>query len=116
MSRAQYGEKFRQVQDYLHSGDCYQVNLAQRFQAHYQGDEWQAFVTLNHANRARLVHLFVLRKVQSSAFRRNDLFCWKTSTSRRVRLKARYRGLKMPMPIVSRPGDWRIRRRIVRKT
>ncbi|MGE9805306.1 chorismate-binding protein, partial [Escherichia coli] len=29
-----------------------QVNLAQRFQAHYQGDEWQAFVTLNHANRA----------------------------------------------------------------
>ncbi|MDU5689567.1 MAG: chorismate-binding protein, partial [Citrobacter freundii] len=52
MSRAQYGEKFRQVQDYLHSGDCYQVNLAQRFQAHYQGDEWQAFVTLNHANRA----------------------------------------------------------------
>ncbi|KAA1276874.1 aminodeoxychorismate synthase component 1 [Citrobacter pasteurii] len=52
MSRAQYGEKFRQVQGYLHSGDCYQVNLAQRFQAHYQGDEWQAFVRLNHANRA----------------------------------------------------------------
>ncbi|EFE10590.1 aminodeoxychorismate synthase component 1 [Citrobacter youngae] len=52
MSRAQYGEKFRQVQRYLHSGDCYQVNLGQRFQAHYQGDEWQAFVRLNHANRA----------------------------------------------------------------
>lgn len=28
------------------------VNLAQRFQAHYEGDEWQAFVKLNHANRA----------------------------------------------------------------
>ena len=52
MSRAQYGEKFRQVLGYLHSGDCYQVNLAQRFKAHYQGDEWQAFVKLNHANRA----------------------------------------------------------------
>lgn len=52
MSRAQYGEKFRQVQEYLHSGDCYQVNLAQRFQARYQGDEWLAFVRLNHANRA----------------------------------------------------------------
>ncbi|EPO5274718.1 aminodeoxychorismate synthase component 1 [Citrobacter braakii] len=52
MTRAQYGEKFRQVQRYLHSGDCYQVNLAQRFQAHYQGDEWLAFVRLNHANRA----------------------------------------------------------------
>ncbi|WP_249358914.1 aminodeoxychorismate synthase component I, partial [Citrobacter sp. wls718] len=52
MSRAQYGEKFRQVQRYLHSGDCYQVNLAQRFQAQYQGDEWLAFERLNQANRA----------------------------------------------------------------
>ena len=52
MSRQQYGEKFRQVQAYLQSGDCYQVNLAQRFQASYQGDEWQAFVRLNRANRA----------------------------------------------------------------
>lgn len=52
MSREAYGEKFRQVQAYLQSGDCYQVNLAQRFQARYTGDEWQAFVQLNHANRA----------------------------------------------------------------
>lgn len=52
MSRAQYGEKFRQVQAYLQSGDCYQVNLAQRFQARYEGDEWAAFVRLNRANRA----------------------------------------------------------------
>lgn len=52
MSRQQYGEKFRQVQAYLQSGDCYQVNLAQRFQASYQGDEWLAFVRLNRANRA----------------------------------------------------------------
>ncbi|MGR2462613.1 aminodeoxychorismate synthase component I, partial [Salmonella enterica] len=42
MTREQYGEKFRQVQEYLHSGDCYQVNLAQRFHATYSGDEWQA--------------------------------------------------------------------------
>lgn len=52
MTRGQYGEKFRQVQAYLHSGDCYQVNLAQRFQASYQGDEWLAFERLNQANRA----------------------------------------------------------------
>lgn len=52
MSREQYGEKFRQVQAWLHSGDCYQVNLAQRFQASYCGDEWQAFCQLNRANRA----------------------------------------------------------------
>ncbi|VEB07740.1 para-aminobenzoate synthase component I [Klebsiella pneumoniae] len=54
MSRQQYGEKFRQVQAYLHSGDCYQVNLAQRFQASYVGDEWQAFRQLNAVNRAPL--------------------------------------------------------------
>ncbi|WP_039056589.1 aminodeoxychorismate synthase component 1 [Enterobacter sp. Bisph1] len=52
MSRQQYGEKFRQVQAYLHSGDCYQVNLAQRFAASYCGDEWQAFRQLNAHNRA----------------------------------------------------------------
>lgn len=52
MSRAEYGEKFRQVQAWLRSGDCYQVNLAQRFQARYRGDEWQAFVRLNQENRA----------------------------------------------------------------
>jgi para-aminobenzoate synthetase component 1 len=52
MTRSEYGEKFRQVQAWLHSGDCYQVNLAQRFQAHYVGDEWQAFCRLNRSNRA----------------------------------------------------------------
>lgn len=52
MSRETYGEKFRQVQAYLQSGDCYQVNLAQRFQAPYTGDEWLAFVKLNRTNRA----------------------------------------------------------------
>lgn len=52
MSREAYGEKFRQIQAYLRSGDCYQVNLAQRFSASYEGDEWQAFELLNQANRA----------------------------------------------------------------
>ena len=52
MTREQYGRNFRQVQEYLLSGDCYQVNLAQRFSASYLGDEWQAFKKLNEANRA----------------------------------------------------------------
>ncbi len=66
MSRDQYGEKFRRIQDYLRAGDCYQVNLAQRFQAAYHGDEWQAFLTLSASNRApfsaflRLPHSAVL--------------------------------------------------------
>lgn len=52
MTREQYGEKFRQIQAYLYSGDCYQINLAQRFSAEYQGDEWQAFLALSRSNRA----------------------------------------------------------------
>ncbi|MFK3705045.1 aminodeoxychorismate synthase component 1 [Klebsiella sp. NPDC088457] len=62
MTRAQYGEKFRQVQAYLQSGDCYQVNLAQRFQASYRGDEWQAFCQLNRANRAPFSAFIRLRE------------------------------------------------------
>ncbi|WLS77119.1 aminodeoxychorismate synthase component 1 [Erwinia pyri] len=52
MTREEYGEKFRRVQQWLQSGDCYQINLAQRFQASYSGDEWQAFQQLNQQNRA----------------------------------------------------------------
>lgn len=52
MSAQEYADKFARVQAYLHSGDCYQVNLAQRFQASYYGDEWQAFTRLNAHNRA----------------------------------------------------------------
>lgn len=52
MSRQQYGEKFHQIQEYLRSGDCYQVNLAQRFSTDYQGNEWQAFLHLSQINKA----------------------------------------------------------------
>lgn len=52
MSREQYGVKFNKIQEYLRSGDCYQVNLAQCFSARYQGDEWLAFEKLNQANHA----------------------------------------------------------------
>lgn len=48
----QYADRFQAVQNYIQAGDCYQVNLAQRFQARYQGDEWQAFLRLNRDNRA----------------------------------------------------------------
>ncbi|EIC85411.1 aminodeoxychorismate synthase component 1 [Serratia sp. M24T3] len=52
MTREEYGDRFQQVQEYLHSGDCYQINLTQRFEANYRGDEWKAFLRLNQANRA----------------------------------------------------------------
>jgi para-aminobenzoate synthetase component I len=52
MSRSAYAEKFFKIQTHLQRGDCYQVNLAQRFCAPYQGDEWQAFQQLQASNLA----------------------------------------------------------------
>ncbi|WP_457807800.1 aminodeoxychorismate synthase component I [Kushneria sp. EE4] len=52
IDRATYGARFQRVSDYLHAGDCYQVNLAQRFQARCQGDSWPAYCRLRHATPA----------------------------------------------------------------
>lgn len=52
MDKATYIEKFKQVQHYLMSGDCYQINLAQRFKAQYQGDEFKAYCALRVENKA----------------------------------------------------------------
>ncbi|MEP5566653.1 MAG: aminodeoxychorismate synthase component I [Halioglobus sp.] len=42
-SEDEYRHAFEKVQSYIHAGDCYQVNLAQRFSASYQGDAWSAY-------------------------------------------------------------------------
>ncbi|MDF0534371.1 aminodeoxychorismate synthase component I [Shewanella sp. A32] len=52
ITQADYLAKFEQVQRYLHSGDCYQINLTQRFSATYRGNEWQAYCALRQANAA----------------------------------------------------------------
>lgn len=52
MSEESYGTKFDSVQEYLLSGDCYQINLAQRFNAQYQGSEWLAYDKLEQYNSA----------------------------------------------------------------
>lgn len=52
MPQAQYREKFAQVHEYLLSGDCYQINLAQRFSAQYKGCEYQAYCALRAENKA----------------------------------------------------------------
>lgn len=49
LSQAQYVTRFNAVQRYIRAGDCYQINLAQRFYADYQGDEWQAYLQLREA-------------------------------------------------------------------
>lgn len=52
LSADDYHDRIRQIHEYLRAGDCYQINLAQRFEANYQGDPWQAYTELRTANHA----------------------------------------------------------------
>jgi para-aminobenzoate synthetase component I len=52
MDEKRYGTSFRRVQDYIHAGDCYQVNLAQRFAAQAQGEPWIAYQQLRRISPA----------------------------------------------------------------
>ncbi|WP_286918370.1 aminodeoxychorismate synthase component I [Pseudomonas sp. UBA6753] len=45
----QYKAAFDQVQRYIQAGDCYQINLTQRFRAPCQGDPWHAYQALRKA-------------------------------------------------------------------
>ena len=40
------------VQEHIRVGDCYQVNLTQRFEAEAEGDAWHAYVRLREINPA----------------------------------------------------------------
>ncbi|MGH8558659.1 MAG: aminodeoxychorismate synthase component I [Methylococcales bacterium] len=52
MGREDYGKAFRRIKRYLLEGDCYQVNLAQRFSAQCEGNSWPAYKTLRSLNSA----------------------------------------------------------------
>ena len=52
LSHDAYASRFRRVLDYIHAGDCYQINLAQRFAAPAAGDPWLAYQTLRIINPA----------------------------------------------------------------
>ncbi|SIS59055.1 aminodeoxychorismate synthase component I [Neptunomonas antarctica] len=49
LTEPQYHSALSRIDDYIHAGDCYQVNLAQRFSAHCQGDPWHAYKQLRSA-------------------------------------------------------------------
>lgn len=51
-TESEYKAKLQRVDDYLHSGDCYQINFAQRFEASYSGSEWDAYQRLRAVNKA----------------------------------------------------------------
>lgn len=59
-----YADAFSRVQRYIENGDCYQVNLAQRFAATASGDPWVAFQALRILNPAPFAAYLNLRFAQ----------------------------------------------------
>jgi len=52
LNRQQYQTAFDKIQHYIHDGDCYQVNLAKRFEITAKGDPWFAYSRLRKQNEA----------------------------------------------------------------
>ena len=52
MDYQHYAKAFQAVKHYITEGDCYQVNLAQRFSAYATGDSWQAYLKLREISPA----------------------------------------------------------------
>lgn len=52
MDKEEYAQAFHRIKRYLYEGDCYQVNLAQRFSVRCEGSLWAAYRELRRQNAA----------------------------------------------------------------
>ncbi len=52
LSYAAYEQAFNQLQQHIYDGDCYEVNLTQRFSAPFSGSAWSAYCHLRTVNPA----------------------------------------------------------------
>lgn len=52
LSQHAYEACLAKINAYLKAGDCYQVNMAQRFSATFEGSMWQAYCVLRNQNQA----------------------------------------------------------------
>jgi len=52
MSQDDYAQAFQRVKNYIRAGDCYQINLAQRFAVHVGGDVCEAYDQFRQLSRA----------------------------------------------------------------
>ena len=64
MTREVYAEAFAKVKRYLMEGDCYQINLTQRFVSPCEGDPWSAYQALRRINAAPFSAYLNLPQVQ----------------------------------------------------
>ncbi|MBI1731529.1 MAG: aminodeoxychorismate synthase component I [Gammaproteobacteria bacterium] len=52
MTREDYAQAFGRICHYIREGDCYQVNLAQRFEIEVSGDPWDVYLDMRRHNPA----------------------------------------------------------------
>lgn len=52
MSKETYSDAFLKIKNYILEGDCYQVNLTQRFSVDVHGDPWDLYLALRERNPA----------------------------------------------------------------
>jgi len=64
MDKAAYAHAFERIKYYLREGDCYQVNLTQRFVAECEGNPWTAYLSLRELNAAPFSAYLNLPEVQ----------------------------------------------------
>jgi para-aminobenzoate synthetase component 1 len=64
MDQARYRTAFDRIKHYLKEGDCYQVNLTQRFAATCTGNPWTAYQVLRELNAAPFSAYLNLPEVQ----------------------------------------------------
>ena len=58
LNQKDYQLAFNKIQHYIHEGDCYQVNLAKRFEIDAEGDPWFAYQLLRKQNAAPFSSFF----------------------------------------------------------
>ncbi|NOT66291.1 MAG: aminodeoxychorismate synthase component I [Methylotenera sp.] len=71
MDKPCYERAFNQVKKYIDAGDCYQVNLAQRFSAQVEGDSWQAYKKLREISPAPFMAYMNLPLTDNENFTEN---------------------------------------------
>lgn len=49
VNAVKYAKNIESIQSYIRAGDCYQVNYAQRFDAEYNGDPFEAYMAMRSA-------------------------------------------------------------------
>jgi para-aminobenzoate synthetase component 1 len=67
-TRAGYHQAVETIHQYIRAGDCYQVNLSQRFQVPVEGDAWTAYLKLREISPAPFMAFMQLPDAKGQQF------------------------------------------------